>query len=79
MIILALLTVVLGIVSLIAVFSFAYTNKNIHTVIYSPANPCNDEVEIRWLLVKYPNACVFVPTSHINNMLSYDNPRVIVQ
>ena len=79
MIIFVLIAVVSGIVSLVAISCFACANKNIHTVVYSPIDPYNDETEIRLLLFKYPNATVFVPPSYINNVLSHDNPRVIVQ
>lgn len=79
MIVLTLLTVVLGIIYLMVVFYLSCVNGNIHTVVYSPADPCNDEAEIRLLLFKYPNASVLVPTSNVNNILSRNNKRVIVQ
>lgn len=61
------------------ILTITYTDYKINMVFFEPANPDNDEAEIRWMLFKYPKAVIIVPKSKINYILSSDNTRIIVQ
>lgn len=54
-------------------------NKKIDTVIYSPVDAENDEIQIRELLFLYPRATIIVPESRMNSVLFKNNSRIIIQ
>lgn len=54
-------------------------NKDIDTVIYSPVDAEDDEIQIRELLFLYPRAVIIVPESRVNSLLFKNNSRVIIQ